>query len=153
MIKPHLYLGNAVHVRTQSNEFIDLRINVIINCCNEISYKLDESYLIKEFPIDDDALDDSFEKYLDEAVDFIHQHLLKNSNIYVHCVHGVSRSVSILIYYLMKHDRMSFDKAYRLILFAKPSISPHINFIKQLKKRDLYMEHKTGGFENIFSGV
>ena len=52
-IKPNLYLGAGSHAKKKSAEFSNLNIDVIINCCNEITHKPNEKYLIENFPIDD----------------------------------------------------------------------------------------------------
>lgn len=160
-ILPNLYLGNSNSVINQTIEFNDIGFNVLINCSTEITYDL-SSYIIHKYPIDDDAIDGSFEQYVTTAVETI-DHYVKTGNIvYVHCVHGVSRSVSIVIYYLMIYHNMSFDSAYSKILFLRPSISPHNNFVRHIKKLYLSkLENSTdftniiteGGFTNNYTNV
>lgn len=56
-------------------------------------------------------------------------------NILIHCAHGKSRSVSIVLYYLMKRGYTLKDA----IAFAKlkrPIIDPSVNFIKLLSTID-----------------
>lgn len=137
-IKNNLYLGNGIHVQKETDEFKKLGINVIINCCDEIVHEHNEKYIIEHFPINDDGIDGSFVTYLEKSVETINSYLLQGKNVYVHCVQGISRSVAITIYYLMKYDKMSFDDAYFKLKMQRSCISPHINFVRELKKRVLY---------------
>ena len=45
---------------------------------------------------------------------------------------GLSRSVTVIIAYLMKYNNMKFDEAYNFIA-VKKFIDPNAGFIKQLK--------------------
>ena len=140
-IKPGLYLGNLYNVKKKTDAFDALNIDVIINCCDEYEHKehKNEKYTLEQFPINDDGLDDSFITYMDVAADTIKNHMDNQKNIYVHCVQGVSRSVAIVIYYLMKYEKMSYDKAYVTVLLERSCISPHPNFVSELKKREIAM--------------
>jgi len=134
-INPKLYLGSVKHIRFATEEFTEKNIDVIINCCLEITHKPNPNYIVKNFPIDD-GTDASIDEFLDPVVDLINHYLVNNKCVYVHCVHGKSRSASIIIYYLMKYEKMSFDKAYSKLLAIRPIISPNTNFIKELQVRD-----------------
>lgn len=50
-------------------------------------------------------------QYFDEAIQFIDRSL-KDTNILVHCMAGVSRSVTFVLAYLMKHHGMSYRQAF-----------------------------------------
>ena len=50
----------------------------------------------------------------------------------IHCVAGISRSVTITIAYLMKQYQMPLQKAYDFIKNKRPAISPNLNFMGQL---------------------
>lgn len=132
-ISPHLYLGSVKHPREETDEFKKLEIDVVINCCNDYTHRGNKKFVYENYPIDD-GVDASISKYLDPIADSIHNHISNQSNIYVHCLHGRSRSVSILIYYLIKYENMSYDQAYTKILSIRPMISPNSNFIQEICK-------------------
>jgi protein-tyrosine phosphatase len=48
----------------------------------------------------------SLEPFFDQAADYIDQHL-RITNVLVHCMAGVSRSVSLVMAYLMKYRSMT----------------------------------------------
>jgi protein-tyrosine phosphatase len=52
----------------------------------------------------------------------------------VHCLAGVSRSVSLSIAFLIKHKGMAYKEAYALIKGRRKIIHPNDGFIEQLKK-------------------
>jgi protein-tyrosine phosphatase len=59
-------------------------------------------------------------QFFPQSVDFI-ANALESTNVLVHCLAGVSRSVSLVIAYLIKCKNMTYDRAYQM-LKAKRSI-------------------------------
>jgi hypothetical protein len=57
----------------------------------------------------------------------------KNSKILVHCMAGVSRSVSLVVYYLMKKGNMSYSTAYGIVKGNRSIALPNSSFKTQLK--------------------
>ena len=78
------------------------------------------------------------------AWEYINNHVTKNHNILIHCKQGISRSPTIVAYYLVRkmHERMKkkgyaesiLDDVLELIQIYRPCSKPNKNFIKQLKK-------------------
>lgn len=60
-------------------------------------------------------------QYFDQAADYLDQHL-SITNVLVHCMAGVSRSVSLVIAYLMKYRGMRFEDALNLIRSRRPVV-------------------------------
>ena len=50
----------------------------------------------------------------------------------MHCVAGVSRSASLCIIYLVKHENMSLRQAYYCVKAVRPIIKPNIGFWRQM---------------------
>lgn len=46
-------------------------------------------------------------QYFDKAVNFIEQ-AMKDTNVLVHCMAGISRSTTIVVAYLMKVHKMTY---------------------------------------------
>lgn len=55
-------------------------------------------------------------KDVDDAVDFIEQNRSTGKSVLVHCRMGRSRSVAIVLIYLMKHARMTLKDAQDLLV-------------------------------------
>jgi len=52
--------------------------------------------------------------------------------VLVHCLAGISRSVSVTVAYLMSSMCLSLDDAYTLVKRRRPHASPSLNFMGQL---------------------
>ena len=52
--------------------------------------------------------------------------------ILVHCLAGISRSVTVTVAYLMQKEQMTLNQAYDHVKRCKPNISPNFNFMGQL---------------------
>ena len=63
-----------------------------------------------------------------EYYDIIYNIIIKSNNVLVHCDAGVSRTGSIIIYYLMSKYNISYDEALEYALSKRPSISPNNGF-------------------------
>ena len=134
-IDTFLYLGPYKHPMRQTPEFLEKKIDVIINCCNDVTFKqknILDNYTVLQYPIDD-GVDGTLKNFMDEIVDKINYFLNLNKKVYVHCVHGMSRSPSIIIYYLMKYKKLSFDQAFQKVKLIRPVISINSNFEKELR--------------------
>ena len=60
--------------------------------------------------------------------------------ILIHCMAGVSRSVTLTIAYLMHRFRMSMQSAYQFVKEKRPAISPNLNFMGQLVEFERELE-------------
>lgn len=67
------------------------------------------------------------------AYNIINNAVENNENILVHCMAGISRSVSMIIYYLMKKYNLSYDNSYYIIKHTRPIVNPNESFKTQLK--------------------
>ena len=65
--------------------------------------------------------------YIEKAVSSGH-------DILIHCMAGMSRSASLVIYYLMRRYHMDYDYAYDIVKRARSIIKPNISFRNQLKE-------------------
>jgi protein-tyrosine phosphatase len=136
-INPFLYLGSYKNPIHNTKQFQELNIDVIINCCNDITYgsnqkHIFENYTVEQYPIDD-GIGGSLLNFMDQIVDKIDHYLKLNKKIYVHCVQGRSRSPAIIIYYLMKYEKLTFDESFAKIKSVRPIISMNSNFEKELR--------------------
>jgi protein-tyrosine phosphatase len=68
---------------------------------------------------------------LDEATQFIHS---SHSPVLVHCFAGVSRSASIVIAYLIRFHKMSFQAACDYLTNKHSRAQPNPKFLKDLMK-------------------
>lgn len=130
-ISEQIFVGTYKHPLRNTKEFQELEIDIIINCAKEVIYRPDSKYLYYYYPIDD-GIDGSILELKDDIADQINYFINQNKKIYIHCVHGKSRSPIIIIYYLMKYYYLTFDEAYQKIKNIRTIISINDNFIKEL---------------------
>lgn len=75
---------------------------------------------------------------------FIDHCIASNKNVLVHCMAGVSRSVSLVIYYIMKKYHVNYQEAYDLVKTRRHIANPNDSFKLQLEryqnKRDQFTE-------------
>ena len=57
-----------------------------------------------------------------------------NNNVLVHCMAGISRSASLVIYYFMKKYNINFDDALKMVKGKRNIINPNDSFKLQLKQ-------------------
>ena len=76
----------------------------------------------------EDSKDSNISIYFDKINIFISQ---SSKGVLIHCNKGISRSVTIVIAYLMNKG-MSYSKAFNKIKKIRPCIKPNIGFIQQL---------------------
>lgn len=62
-------------------------------------------------------------------------------SVLIHCMAGVSRSASLVIYYLMKTHGIDFDTAYRIVKGRRSIINPNKSFQAQLKRYQMLKEN------------
>uniref|UniRef100_H3A1W0 protein-tyrosine-phosphatase n=1 Tax=Latimeria chalumnae TaxID=7897 RepID=H3A1W0_LATCH len=83
----------------------------------------------KQIPISD-HWSQNLSQFFPEAIDFIvYEALSKKCGILVHCLAGVSRSVTVTVAYLMQKLNMSLNDAYDHVKKKKSNISPNFNFL------------------------
>lgn len=131
-INQFIYLGSYEPILNENDEFEKLKFDVLINC-SEIAYpiKIKNQYIVHQYPLSDDQYATLLE-YIDEASEKINEYVNLGKKIYIHCVHGMSRSPAILIYYLMQYKKFTFNSALDLITAIRPIVSLNPNFTNEL---------------------
>ncbi|XP_055964669.1 dual specificity protein phosphatase 9 isoform X2 [Sorex fumeus] len=131
-ILPNLYLGSAqdsANVESLAKLGIRYILNVTPNLPNLFEQNGDFHY--KQIPISD-HWSQNLSQFFPEAIEFIDEALSQNCGILVHCLAGVSRSVTLTVAYLMQKLKLSLNDAYDLVKRKKSNISPNFNFMGQL---------------------
>eukprot|EP00347_Sterkiella_histriomuscorum_P017530 403348987 len=130
---PNLYIGGQVSSMNlqklkQLNITRVLKVNGIQNTFPFAKYGVE----IKVMDIDD-MPDFDITPYFQEANQFIHEVISQNQGCLVVCTAGISRSASIVISYLMTHNKMTYDQAYEITKKARIFIKPNPGFERNLK--------------------
>ncbi|XP_059058465.1 dual specificity protein phosphatase MPK-4-like [Achroia grisella] len=85
--------------------------------------------------------------YFPMANAFIEEGLQKG-NVLVHCHFGVSRSATLVIAYLMKRYKLTFDQAFSYVRQRRRFINPNPGFVNQLKEYQR-MKYDVNGFHRF----
>lgn len=72
----------------------------------------------------------------------------EDGGVLVHCQQGVSRSVSMVLSYLMKYYRMNFNDALALAKTARSQANPNEGFSAQLRELDETLR-KSNSYEKV----
>lgn len=81
-----------------------------------------------------DSPQEDLQKYFPDAIEFIHRaRTLENGNVLIHCLAGVSRSVTIAIAYIMTCTELSFQDAMNSVRGARKIANPNFGFQRQLQ--------------------
>lgn len=130
-ILPNLYLSGKY-----GENFYD-KFDVIINL-NYPENKIPKNCLhidrgkIYRVGIDDSHIDDIY-TYFDLFSALILTSLKERKKVLVHCHAGVSRSVSIILAFLIKYANMSLNNGLKKIREKRNIIQPNQSFLKQLR--------------------
>lgn len=81
-----------------------------------------------------DLPETDLQEVLKRTNEFIERCRLDGGKVLVHCNAGVSRSTSVVIGYLMIHQKITFLQALGLIKNKRHCVQPNVGFINQLKK-------------------
>ncbi|CAF2051022.1 unnamed protein product [Rotaria magnacalcarata] len=132
IINDFLYLGSINDACTPSI-LNQLKITHLINL-SLTRIVLEESFELLHLPLYD-RFDESIITYFKQANQFIEKcRQNENGRCLVFCKHGRSRSVAIVIGYLIEHHGHTVPSAYLLLSNIRPTISPNRNYINQLIK-------------------
>ncbi|KAJ7736581.1 protein-tyrosine phosphatase-like protein [Mycena maculata] len=75
--------------------------------------------------------------HLAGACDYIRTALDQGESVLVHCQHGVSRSASIVLAYLIRDRVMTYDAAFDLVHARRRCIRPNSGFVRALREWEI----------------
>ena len=132
LIVPNLYLGDFENAKSMK-WLMDHKITHILNCAKELPdlYRYNFNYCNLYL---DDIPEQDIHNGLLLSFEFLNKALSKQGNVVlVHCMMGISRSSSMVIHYLMKKNRWSYDQAYTFVRGKRDIIHPNRGFVEKLK--------------------
>jgi len=147
-IVPHLFLGNAVNsedLETLTKHNIKYILNVTPNLPNVFEATGKIKYM--KIPIAD-HWSQNLSAYFPKTIEFIDEARSKEKGVLVHCVAGVSRSVTVTMAYLMSKFSLSLNDAFSHVRARKPNIAPNFHFMEQLHRFEEELRGK--GVERTF---
>ncbi|EXC31440.1 Dual specificity protein phosphatase 1 [Morus notabilis] len=96
-----------------------------------------------------DSQDADIKQYFDECCNFIDEAKRSGGAVLVHCIVGKSRSVTVVVAYLMKKHGMSLSEALEHVKSKRPIASPNSGFISQLMEFEKYLLGEQSFYSSI----
>ncbi len=129
-----LYLGSQAS--TRNDILIERNIHHLISIgCDPLD--VDANIKVFKYEIEDNGNVNNINTFFNQTIPFIHNIINdcinKNQPILIHCKAGMSRSVSVIITWLMFHKNMTYEEAYNYVKERRPVISPNISFVDYMK--------------------
>mmetsp|Transcript_21617 Transcript_21617/g.35795 ORF Transcript_21617/g.35795 Transcript_21617/m.35795 type:complete len:158 (+) Transcript_21617:92-565(+) len=131
-ILPFLYLGNLFAAKNE-RLLLEYGITDVMNCTTEIRDAFPTKFSYHRIPAHDE-MTFNLRIFFESATDTISNVKEKKGRILVHCLAGVSRSVSICVAYLIRYENFSFPLALEHVQSRRRIAHPNGNFISQLKQ-------------------
>ncbi|XP_077285874.1 mitogen-activated protein kinase phosphatase 3 isoform X2 [Arctopsyche grandis] len=153
-ILPNLFLGNSANSEDcegLARHNIKYVLNVTPDLPNVFeSIDGDINYL--KIPIAD-HWSQNLATHFPQAIKFIEEGVSSNCGVLVHCVAGISRSVTVTVAYLMQCHRLSLDDAFTLVRSRKADVAPNFHFMRQLHgfERDLGLDVESRSLSKVGS--
>ncbi|KAJ9579825.1 hypothetical protein L9F63_004531, partial [Diploptera punctata] len=131
-ILPHLFLGNAA--TSEDSEALSRHsIEYILNVTADLPNVFEDSGSIKymKIPIAD-HWKENLASFFPKAIEFIDEARSNEKGVLVHCLAGVSRSVTVTVAYLMYKLSLNLNDAFNMVRARKSNIAPNFHFMQQL---------------------
>lgn len=132
-ITPTLAVGSFhASVPPQCWEHFDVILNVSMK--EHKGMKVEEGKVYQHLGFPDRQMD-SFGEYLRESVAFVHGHQQEGRKTLVHCMSGISRSVSVVTRYLHQHQypEATLDTVLNEVKQKRPQADPYPGFVNYLR--------------------
>eukprot|EP00250_Pteridium_aquilinum_P002072 c12280_g1_i1 orf=534-1079(-) len=131
-IQEGLFLG-SIGAAYNKDGLLNLKITHILSVANMVEAMYPSDFKYKQIEVCDSA-DVDLGEHFDECFTFINEARQTGGAVLVHCFAGRSRSVTVVVAYLMNTYGMNFSEAFDLVRTKRPQASPNPGFVLQLKK-------------------
>ncbi|KAL3275775.1 hypothetical protein HHI36_020520 [Cryptolaemus montrouzieri] len=130
-VLPGLYVGNYRDSKdtNQLNKHKITHILAIHDTARRIHS--DKHYLCV---MASDSPDQNLSQYFSLCNDFIHAARLRDGNVLIHCLAGMSRSVTVAVAYIMTVTNLSWKDALKVVRAGRAVANPNLGFQKQLQE-------------------
>lgn len=85
-----------------------------------------------------DTPDQNLSQYFSVCNDFIHAARLREGNVLIHCLAGMSRSVTVAVAYIMTATNLNWKEALKVVRAGRAVANPNVGFQTQLQEFEMY---------------
>ncbi|XP_032970176.1 dual specificity protein phosphatase 22 isoform X3 [Rhinolophus ferrumequinum] len=89
-----------------------------------------------------DSPSQNLTRHFKESIKFIHECRLRGEGCLVHCLAGVSRSVTLVTAYVMTVTDFGWEDALHTVRAGRPCANPNLGFQRQLQDFDKHEVHQ-----------
>ncbi|XP_037314812.2 dual specificity protein phosphatase 22-B isoform X1 [Pungitius pungitius] len=130
-VLPDLYLGNFRDARDRE-QLAKHNITHILSIHDSAAPILQEmTYLCISAA---DLPTQNLTQHFKQSITFIHESRLKGEGCLVHCLAGVSRSVTLVVAYIMTVTGLGWQEALAAVRVVRPCAGPNLGFQRQLQE-------------------
>ncbi|XXG83478.1 hypothetical protein AAC387_Pa10g1218 [Persea americana] len=144
-IAEDVFLG-SVGVASNKDALKNLDVTHILIVARSLEPAYPNDFIYKKIEVLDSP-DTNLEQHFDECFNFIDEAKRLGGRVLVHCFAGKSRSVTIVVAYLMKKYHKSLSQALDLVRSKRPQMAPNQGFMLQLRnfESSLRGQHGSNG--------
>ena len=124
----NIYIGDY-RIASNLEELNKVGFKHILNCTYELVNEFPGKFDYLNINIKDNIYEDLSKAFV-ESYEFLKKN--KGEKTLVHCIGGFSRSVALVMYYLMKEYGYTYNYSYNYIAQKRKEIDPNTGFRKQL---------------------
>lgn len=125
-----IYIGNRV-AASDLQLLQHLRVTHILNAATECDNYFPKSFVYKRIQLNDEE-DDDVAKHLSDCARFIDNALQAGGTVLVHCNMGVSRSSTLVLYWLVIKNNWSLEQGFRFIQKSRTQMRPNQGFLRSI---------------------
>lgn len=93
-----------------------------------------------------DTPDQNISQYFSVCNDFIHAARLRDGNVLIHCLAGMSRSVTVTVAYIMSVTHLTWKESLKVVRTGRSVANPNWGFQMQLRDFELYKLAEVSGW-------
>jgi protein-tyrosine phosphatase len=130
IVTDNIVLGS----RDDSQDFkllAEFGITHILNVAVQLPNVFPDSFIYEKLDLIDSA-ETNVGLLMPKAIEFLRHIESVNGRCFIHCISGVSRSVTVLLMYLITEHRLHLRDCYEYIKSYRPFIAPNEGFKMQL---------------------
>jgi len=137
-VTPEVFVGSIAAAK--SKDYLkQLRITHVLSCIGGEALFLDDfKYLMMNF---DDRESTNVRPLIERSMGFLEEGSKNGNRVFVYCGAGISRSVMIVIAFLMSRRGYTFEMARSHVQSCRPIANLNEGFVQQLMEIDYELRH------------
>eukprot|EP00658_Telonema_sp_P-2_P066061 TRINITY_DN55175_c0_g1_i2.p1 TRINITY_DN55175_c0_g1~~TRINITY_DN55175_c0_g1_i2.p1 ORF type:complete len:264 (+),score=30.71 TRINITY_DN55175_c0_g1_i2:123-914(+) len=131
-VAPGVYLGSII-AAWNVQRLRELGVTHILDISRKQYHRHQDDF---EYKVVGDCKDNpksNISRYFGEVTEWIQEAIAGGGVVFIHCHWGQSRSATLVLAYLIKKEKISYDAAFLQVSAERPEIRPNSGFVFQLR--------------------